>query len=106
MKEIVASKSRRFQRKRKRHLTKLRLLLFVARRAQYSAHGEVSERLPIVRDGRKEAVPAREAERQLRGVQPLPARQAETQLRGVQSLPSREGEKQLRGVQPLPSREA
>ena len=76
MKEIVASKSRRFQRKRKRHLTKLRLLLFVARRAQYSAHGEVSERLPIVRDGRKEAVPAREAERQLRGVQPLPSREA------------------------------
>jgi len=66
MKEIVASKSRRFQRKRKRHLTKLRLLLFVARRAQYSAHGEVSERLPIVRDGRKEAVPPREAEMQLR----------------------------------------
>ena len=52
------------------------------------------------------AMPAREKERPVRGVQPLPARQGEVQLRAVQPLSAREGEKQLRAVQPLPSRQA
>ena len=46
-----------------------------------------------------------QAERQLRGVQPLPSREAETQVRGVQPLPPREGEMRLRGVHPLPPRQ-
>ena len=49
---------------------------------------------------------ARQAERQLQGVQPLPSRQGETPLRSVQPLPSREAEKRLRELQPLPSRQA
>ena len=52
----------------------------------------------MVRHGR-ETVRAREAEKQLRGVQPVPPRQAETELRGVQPLPPREAEKELRGMQ-------
>ena len=52
------------------------------------------------------AMLARQAEKQLRGVQRLPARQVKTQLCGLQPLPSREAETQLCGVQPLPSRQA
>ena len=51
-------------------------------------------------------LPSRQGERQLRGVHPLPSRQEERQLRGVQPLPSREAEKRLRELQPLPSRQA
>lgn len=43
--------------------------------------------------GMKEAVPAREGEMQLRGLQPVSPRQAETLLRAVQPLPARRGER-------------
>ena len=49
---------------------------------------------------------AREVETRLRCVQPLPSREAEKQLRCVQPLPARQGEIRLRGLQPLPSRDA
>jgi hypothetical protein len=42
---------------------------------------------------------ARQAEKQLRGLQPVPAWQAEKQLRGVRRVCSRRAETQLRGVQ-------
>ena len=41
----------------------------------------------------------RQAERQLREVQPLPSRQAETWLLNVQPLPPREAQTNLQGVQ-------
>ena len=44
----------------------------------------------------KEAVFARQGEKQLRGLQPLPAWQAEKQLRGLQRLPAQQVEKQVR----------
>ena len=57
-------------------------------------------------DGRKEAVLARQAEVQLRGLQRLRARQGETQLRGLLPLLSRQAEGPLRGLQPLPAWQA
>jgi len=55
---------------------------------------------------RVQPLPAWEGEKQVRGVQPLPAWQVEKQLRGVQPLPARQAETQLRGVQPLSPRQA
>jgi|TARA_B110000259_G_scaffold465_2_gene685 hypothetical protein len=40
-----------------------------------------------------------QAERQLRGVQPLPSREGEKLLQEVQPLPPRQAEKELRGLQ-------
>ena len=40
-----------------------------------------------------------QAERQLRGVQPLPSREGENLLQEVQPLPPRQAEKELRGLQ-------
>ena len=59
-----------------------------ASRAGRCRRAEEGERQPTVRDGTKQAVLAREAERQLRGLQRVPAREAETQLRGLQGLPA------------------
>ena len=52
------------------------------------------------------AMPAREKERPVRGVQPLPARQGEKELRRVQPLSAREADKGVRGMQPLTPQQA
>tara|TARA_B110000977_G_scaffold118826_1_gene153290 strand:+ start:3654 stop:3821 length:168 start_codon:yes stop_codon:yes gene_type:complete len=44
------------------------------------------------RDGGTETVPAQEAEKQVRGVQPVSPWQGEIPLRGVQPVPAREAE--------------
>ena len=46
--------------------------------------------------GKPEALLTWQAEKQLRGLQPLPAWQGEIQLRGLQPLPARQVEKQVR----------
>ena len=59
--------------------------------------GSCAEGTCVVRHGR-ETVRAREAEKQLRGVQPVPPRQTITHLFGLQPVPPRQAEKELRGV--------
>jgi len=51
-------------------------------------------------------LPSRQAERQLRKVQPLSAREDKKQVRCVHPLPSRQAEKHVREVQPMSSWEA
>ena len=57
-------------------------------------------------DGRYKAMPSRQGDIRLPGVQPVLPRQGETPLRGVHPLPPRQAETQVRRVQPMPARQA
>jgi hypothetical protein len=84
---------------------KLRLLVATESASQTLRARKGGAGRRVVRHG-AQAVPAWQAERQLRGLQPLPAWQAEEELRGLHRLPAWQAEAPLRGLQPLPAWQA